>query len=422
MGGVKRMDAMFNVIKSIFDLGATAILPIIITILGLFFRIKLGKAIKSGLLVGVGFTGLGLVIGLLNSSLKPAVDYYAESGSGFTITDVGWPAVGAAAWTVPFAALAIPLGLIINLALVRLKWTKTLNVDIWNYMHFIIPGALAYYLFNSFWLGLTITLAMSIAALFLGDRIAHKWQEYFGLQGTTCTTIIFTGWVYPIAWVTNKIIDFIPGLNKLDLSLEKINKKMGVFGEPVIIGVIVGLILGVITKRPLTEIIPMAVGIAGVMVLMPKMVAVMMDGLSPIGKAAKDFMFKHMGESELNVGMDIALGLGDPTTITTTVISIPIVILFALVLPGVQFFPIGLLMSITYISVLCTLASKGNLFRSIASTVVLCIITFYLEVYVAPGSTKMLNGAGVGVEGLGSDFTFSEIWNVVIYWARTLVK
>jgi PTS system galactitol-specific IIC component len=417
------VDTLLHIVKSITDLGATVVLPIMITILGLIFRLRFGVAFKSGLYVGVGFLGLNLIVNLLNSSLQPAVDYYSKSGSGYTITDIGWPAVGAAAWVAPFAALAIPLGLAINLALVRLKWTKTLNVDIWNYMHFLIPGALAYFLFGNFWVGLLITLFMSVATLFIGDRIVTRWQSYFGLEGTTCSTIIYTGWGYPVGWFVNKVIDFIPGLNKFDISLTKINNRLGVFGEPIIIGIIIGIILGLITRRPVGELLTMSVGIGGVMVLMPKMVGVMMEGLSPIGKAAKDFMVRHMGEdSTLHVGMDIALGLGDPTVLTTTVISIPLVILFALILPGIHFFPIGLLMSVTYISVMCTLTSKGNLFRSIVSTVIFCIITFYLEGYVAPGATKMLRGAGVKLTGTASDVTFSEPWNLFIYWLSTLGK
>lgn len=415
------METLYNIVRTITEMGATAILPIIITVLGIVFRMKIGNAVKSGLLVGIGFLGLTLIVDLLNTSLEPAVSYYADLGSGFTIADIGWPAVGAASWVAPFAALSIPLGLLANLLLVRLKWTKTLNVDIWNYMHFLIPGALVYFLFGSFWMGLLVTLLMSIIALFVGDWIAPKWQKYFGLEGTTNTTIIYSAWGYPIAWAVNKIIDFIPGVNKWNLSLDKLNRKLGVIGDPAIIGFIVGLILGIITKRSLPEVITMAIGIAGVMVLMPKMVGVMMDGLSPIGKAAKDFMVKKMGkDSKLNVGMDIALGLGDPTTITTTVISIPLVMLFAIILPGVQFFPIGLLMSVTYISVMCAMASKGNLFRSITSTVVFCIITFYLAGFVAPGATEMLNSAGVGLEGLGTDVTFSTLWNLLIYWFSTI--
>ncbi|MDK6430140.1 MULTISPECIES: PTS transporter subunit IIC, partial [Bacteria] len=83
------MDTLVNIVQTITGMGASAILPIIITILGLVFRMKLGDAIKAGLTVGVGFIGLTLVVGLLNDSLSPAVDYYSEMGTGFTIADIG---------------------------------------------------------------------------------------------------------------------------------------------------------------------------------------------------------------------------------------------------------------------------------------------------------------------------------------------
>lgn len=415
------MDTLLSVVKTITNMGASVILPIIIFILGLVFRMKIGQAIKSGLMVGVGFTGLTLVVNLLNDSLKPAVNYYAKVGSGFTVTDVGWPAVGSASWMAPFAALAIPLGLLINVLLVRLKVTKTLNVDIWNYMHFFIPGALAYFLFHNFWLGLFVTLAMSVLGLFVGDWIAPKWQKYFGLDGTTCTTIIHTAWTLPIVLLVNKVIDIIPILNKTDISLSKVNKRLGVLGDPVIIGTVVGLLLGVLTRRPYTTTIKMAIGIAAVMVLMPKVVGVLMEGLSPIGKAAKNFMMKQMGENtELHIGMDIALGLGDPTAITTTVVSIPLIMIFVLLLPGMKAFPVGLLMSVTYISVMAVLGSKGNLLRSIISTVIFGVIVMYLIGWIAPGATIMLKDAGIPVSGLESDFTFTGPWSLLIYWLKTV--
>lgn len=415
------METLTNIVQTITSMGASAVLPIIITLLGLFFRMKLGEALKSGLTVGVGFIGLTLVVNLLNDSLTPAVDYYGEIGSGFTIMDIGWPAVGAASWMAPFAALAIPIGLFLNILMVRLKWTKTLNVDIWNYMHFLVPGALAYYIFNNFFIGLGVTVVLSVAALIIGDKIAPKWQEYYGLEDTTCTTIIHTGWTLPVANLLNKIIDFIPGLNKLDVSLEGVNKRIGVLGEPVVIGAIVGLILGLLTKQPVTTIVPMAMGIAGVMVLMPRVVGVLMDGLSPIGKYAKDYMTKQMGEeSDLNIGMDLALGLGDPTTITTTVISIPLIMLAALVLPGIKMFPVGLLMSVTYVSVMTVLSSKGNLLRSIITTVIFGVIVMYLGGYVAPGATEFLTRAGVELKGQGTDFVLTGPWSILTYFISTL--
>lgn len=416
------MDTLINIVQTITGMGASAILPIIITILGLVFRMKLGDAIKSGLMVGVGFIGLSLIVQLLESSLAPAISYYSEIGSGFTILDIGWPAVGGASWSVPFAGLAIPLGLLINIFLVRIKVTKTLNVDIWNYMHFLVPGALAYFLFNSFWIGLGVTLLLSVLALFVGDIIASRWQDQFGLEGTTCSTIIHTGWTYPVAWLLNKLFDFIPGFNKLDFSFEEANKRLGIFGEPIVIGVIVGALLGILTKQDITTIVPMGMGVAGVMVLMPRVVGVLMDGLTPIGTAAKNFMTKQMGDNtELNIGMDVALGLGDPMTITVTVISIPLIMIAALILPNIQMFPIGLLMSVAYISVMTVMASKGNFLRSIISTVVFGVIVMYVRGYVAPGATEMLQGAGIQLEGLGTDFVLTGPWQVLTYWIKTLM-
>ncbi|MGS9169645.1 PTS transporter subunit IIC, partial [Salmonella enterica subsp. enterica serovar Infantis] len=80
----------------------------------------------------------------------------------------------------------------------------------------------------------------------------------------TCTTIIHMGWTLPFAWVVNKIIDLIPGLNKLYVDLESVQKRLGVFGEPAIIGVIVCCLLGLLTKQPITTIVPLAMGVAGV--------------------------------------------------------------------------------------------------------------------------------------------------------------
>ncbi len=109
-------------------------------------------------------------------------------------------------------------------------------------------GALAYFVFDSFIIGFSVAVALSIAALFIGDLIAPRWQKYYGLEGTTCTTMIHIGWTLPFAWVVNKIIDYIPGLNKLDVDLNSVQKRLGVFGEPAIIGIIVGALLGVFNE------------------------------------------------------------------------------------------------------------------------------------------------------------------------------
>ena len=66
------MDKVLAVVQCILNMGPTVILPITILILGLIFKIKFSKALKSGLTIGIGFVGINLVVNLLTTTLGPA--------------------------------------------------------------------------------------------------------------------------------------------------------------------------------------------------------------------------------------------------------------------------------------------------------------------------------------------------------------
>ena len=90
---------MEQVFSYIIGLGAAVMMPIIFTILGVCIGIKFSKALKSGLLVGVGFVGLSVVTALLTSSLGPALSKVVEIyGLQLKVFDMGWPAAAAVAY------------------------------------------------------------------------------------------------------------------------------------------------------------------------------------------------------------------------------------------------------------------------------------------------------------------------------------
>lgn len=392
------MTQLLNAIQYILGLGSVVMLPIVITIMGLIFGMKFGKALISGLLVGIGFTGLNLVIGLLMGTVTPAAEYYRSLGEGFTLIEIGWTAVAGATWAAPFAALAIPLGVLINYLLLRFKVVKVMNVDIWNYVVFLMPGSMAYALSGSFILGLVVTVGLSVLALFVSQWVAPYWQKYFGLEGTTCTTLVYLVFVWPVAILVNKLFDLIPGLKKVNLDMEWINAKLGFFGNPAIIGLFVGALLGVLTRQTVQGVLSMAVGVAAVLVLMPRMVSILMEGLSPIGSAIKERLQKGLGEDqELLIGMDIALALGDPITITASVICVPLVILMAFLIPGNNFFPTSMLTTIIFFAAIPAMASKGNLLRTVVATVVVQAIIMFFANLIAPEASVMLTTLGIDI-------------------------
>jgi PTS system galactitol-specific IIC component len=394
------MSTLLSVTQAIINMGATALLPFIIMILGLLFGMKFGRALKSGLFVGIGFAGLNLVVGLLTTTITPISDYYSAMGKGFTTLDLGFAASGAASWTVPFAPIAVPLFIIANFILIFVFKRKVLNVDIWNYIHFLIPGALVYGLFGSAILGVVVAVACSVIAVLVAEVIAPKWQEFFGLEGTTCSTFSFITFMYPLSWLVNKIFDAIPGLKDVDLDMDWLESKLGVFGEPCFVGLIVGVFLGIITKQDIATILQTGMGISAVLILIPRMVSIMMEGITPIGNAANVWMKKHVGEdAELILGMDVALGLGDPACVTCTAICIPITILFAFLIPNMTYFPIGVLTIVCYTTVFCVMASDGNLVRSLVCSILsMFIIVFCANLFV-PEATAFFNVTGLDLGG-----------------------
>ncbi|MBQ3963128.1 MAG: hypothetical protein II678_06215, partial [Erysipelotrichaceae bacterium] len=378
------------------NLGGGIFLPFVITILGLFFKMNLFDSFKNGLKIGAGFTGINLVIGVLCDALSPAVQHYANLGAGFTVTDIGWEGIGAIAWSTPFAIAIVPLGMILNYILIRTKFTKTMDVDVWNYWHFILGAAISYYVCMmlgmsqvvSAIIGILIGLGTFVIVLKLGDKIAPYWQEYYGLPGTTCCNSD-AYYMWGIDWVVCKIIDAIPGLNKININAKWVSDKLGSFGETSVLAFFAGVLISVITRLDLATAITMSVTIAACIILVPKMVGLLMEGLVPVSNAARKFFKSHLGDDyDIYIGMDEALYLGDEVGIQCSVIMIPIALALAF-LPGVTVFPIASIGSLCYTTCACSLFAKGDVFKTIVASSVCLIYCFEMYSFMAPLATKL---------------------------------
>lgn len=389
------MDTLLTIVKYITDsLGAMVIMPLFLIVLGLAFRMKPLKAFRSGLLVGIGFQGINLIIGLLGNAVSPAATALAEKvGLNFNIIDVGFPTVGAAAWATPIAALVIPIAILINVIMITLKLTKTLNIDIWNMFHFILAGGIAYLISGSIAVGLVVSAIFSIITLLLADWDSKTWQEYFGLEGTSCSTLA-TMTSAICSCIVNKIIDLIPGIRDFDINPAKINKLKGI-GDPMFLGFFIGIVLSLLGGLPLDKVLNTGVGIAAAMVLLPRMVSLLMEGLAPISRAASDFTKKKLKGRTLLIGMDCALGIGDPTVIAASTIMIPFAVLLAVLLPGNGFLPIVSLTGLTYFCVPAAAYSKGNLFRTIITMLIFYTLHIYVINAICPLVTGLATWAGV---------------------------
>ena len=236
---------MEQVFSYIISLGASVMMPIIFTVIGLCIGMKFGKALKSGLFVGVGFVGLGVVTALLttnfNDPLKAISDLYHLQ---LNVFDMGWPAAAAVAYNTAVGALIIPICLGVNFLMLITKTTRTVNIDLWNYWHFAFIGAVAYFVMGeSLVWGYFAAIVCYIITLVCADLTAEKFQKYYDLDGISIPQPFCQSFM-PFAIGFNKLLDMIPGFSKLDIDAEGLKKKFGVLGEPLVLGVIVGALIG----------------------------------------------------------------------------------------------------------------------------------------------------------------------------------
>ena len=387
------MEAVFSYI---IGLGAAVMMPILFFILGICIGIKPGKALKSGLLVGVGFVGLSVVTALLTSSLGGPLKQVTEIyGLQLGIFDMGWPAAASVAYNTTVGAFIIPVCLGINVVLLLVKATNTINIDLWNYWHYAFIGAVVYFACDSIWWGFFAAIVCFVITLFMADLTTRKFQSYYkDLDGISIPQPFCQGFV-PFAEGLNWCMDRIPGFNKLDIDAEGMKKKFGLLGEPLFLGVIVGIAIGCLSYPSWSEIanhIPAILGLGikmgAVMELIPRITGLFIEGLKPIAEATKDMVSrKFKNTAGINIGMSPALVIGHPTTLVVSLLLIPVTLLLAVILPGNEFLPLASLAGMFYVFPAVLPVTKGNVVKTFVIGLVALTIGLYFVTDLAPWFT-----------------------------------
>lgn len=388
---------MEQVFSYIIGLGAAVMMPIIFTVLGVCIGIRFGKALKSGLLVGVGFVGLSVVTALLTGSLGDPLKRVTEIyGLSLGIFDMGWPAAASVAYNTSVGAFIIPVCLAVNILMLFTKTTKTVNIDLWNYWHFAFIGAVIYFATDNIWWGFFAAVICYILTLIMADLTCKQFQTYYDkMEGISIPQPFCQGFV-PFAVLINKMLDKIPGFDKLNIDAEGMKRKFGIMGEPLFLGVVVGCGIGALAckdGKELVDGIPSILGLGikmgAVMELIPRITALFIEGLRPISDATRELIArKFKSNVGLNIGMSPALVIGHPTTLVVSLLLIPVTLFLSVVLPGNQFLPLASLAGMFYLFPAVLPITKGNVLKTFLIGLVALIVGLYFVTDLAPFFTQ----------------------------------
>lgn len=395
------MEALLASIGNLLNtLGATIVLPIVIALLGIVLGLSVDRAIRSGLLSAVAFVGIFLTVGMLGTTLSTIGTAFAErTGTGLDIIDIGWPAASALAFATPVGNLIIPIGIALNVVLLLLGLTHTLDIDLWNFWHMAFVGAIVHFVTGSFVLALLAAAISLVIALFLADWSAPLIQKHFKMPGISIPHLQSAGYMLlavPFALLINRL----PFLKRLKLDPDTIRQRLGLLGEPVMLGLIIGLVLAVLAGQAPKDILTTAVNTAAVMVLIPRMVTILMEGLTPVAEAARNFMTSRFAGREFHIGLDSAILIGNPGVIASGLLMVPVEIVLALLLSrvGNRTLPFIDLADGPFVTAMLAPLVAGDVVLTVILGAIVMGIGLIFTTLLAPAVTQMVTQGAVAVD------------------------
>jgi PTS system galactitol-specific IIC component len=381
------MEVIVSAVNWFLGLGSSVIVPIVLIFLGLIFKVGFAKAVRGGVITGIGLAGLNLITNLIVVALQPAVQALADRlGIVKDIVDINWADAGIA-WGWPGVA-GVVLGIIVvNIIMLVLRLTKTLWVDVWSYWHGSALAGFVWAMTNNILLGVIAGVLYLVIGGLFSDITAKKFQEFNDMPGigVPCgTTVQAAIFAIPVVWV----LDRIPGLKDLDASPENIRKRLGLVGEPAILGLLLGIIIGIAAGYNVQQFLGLGMQVATMMVVLPRMVSLIAEGIVPITLSIVQYMKNRFKDRELYVAVDCAVLLGHPAVMASSVILFPLYILLAAVLPGVRMLPIASLAVVPFWAGAVVPYTKGNVIKTVIVLLLYAIPFMYLGTLLVNSQTQ----------------------------------
>lgn len=358
-----------QVLTTFFDyilntLGSTLFISLILFLLGVCCKMKPSKALSSAITFAVAFSGISLVISYMSSAISPvATNMLNTIGKQFDIVDGGWATLASITWTWKYAFLLFPFQIAINLVMFLMGKTKTINIDLWNVWGKAFQCILISTLTGSVVLGLVIAGLRIVLELIIGDSMQPLVQEKSGIPGITSPhgAFMFGAVLYPVEMV----LRHIPFIENSKFDVAWLKQKLGVFAENHIIGFILGIVYGLVGGYDMVGALSLGVQCATALTLLPMVTKLFMNSFAPITQACSDFLkSKTKNKSEVFVGLDAAVLLGNPEIWIVAVLAVPAFMIWSVVLPNNSMLPLGGIVNLA-LAVCVFYVAKGNLIKMV---------------------------------------------------------
>lgn len=407
---------MLQTFMSIFTtLGDIVVVPIVIFIVALCLRVKAKTAMMSAILVGVGLVGFGWIINAFTPVVTKIVRQMVSiTGINLPIVDIGWQTAALVSFHSTVGITFFIVGLILEIVLFLIGYTKVFfATNLWMNWGFMIWGTLAYFVTHNFWLSLGLSIFMMLYVLLTAEVQADRYSAYYKINNGTVGAAHNMENVVP-AIILDPLWNLLH-FDRIHVTPDSIKNKLGVFGEPTFIGAILGIIIGILGNlKNLNsfvawgQILKFGIQLSAVMTIFPLVAHLFAQAFKPLTDEITERYSKAESKNVNEIdsiknkkrwflAVDDGLGYGEPATIISGTILIPIVILLAFILPGNKTLPVVDLVSIPFMIESIIAVTNGNILKTIANAIVWFSLGLYMCSFIAPIYTQAVAHYGVAL-------------------------
>ena len=392
------IDQVMQGLSNVFNtFGSAVFVPVIIFIIALILGVELKKAFFSGLDAGIGLTGFGWLVNSYIPVIVPAVqDFVTTTGMDLPVVDIGWQATSVIAYATRAGMMFLGFGLLLQVLLFLFKITNVfMPGDLWNNYSYMFWGSMIYAVTEDIWLSLATMFIMVLYNVIFVEMNAYRWSTYYGYPNCTIPALhIAPGTPFAVLgnWIMNKL-----GAYKIRWRPEDIRERIGFLGEPIVLGVILGLLIGILgnlnelgTLAAWGSTMTIAISTAAVMAIFPRVANIFASAFMPITEAARKRSTKDVKQGQdLYIGINDATGYGEPSTLISGILLIPIMLLLGAILPGNKTLLLVDLIAIAFIIQPFVAATNGNIFKTVILSAIWFSIGLYICTFTAPIFTEV---------------------------------
>jgi PTS system galactitol-specific IIC component len=326
------------------NLGAAPLMMVVLTLVAMLVGVKFSKALEGGIKLAIALTGIGAIIGILTGAFAVALQAFVKStGISLTITDVGWAPLATITWGSPYTLYFLLVMVIVNLVMLALKKTNTLDVDIFDIWHLSIVGLFCIFSGANLFVATVLVIFIGVLKIINSDLMKPTFNDLLNAPDTNpMTTTHMNYMMNPIIMVMNNIYDVLFfWLDKYDFDAAELNKKIGFWGSKFAIGVYLGVFIGLLAHQDVKSICGLAFTAGVCLQLFSLIGSWFIAAVEPLSQGITDFANKRLNGRVFNIGLDWPFIAGRAEMWAAANVLAPIMLLEALVLPGNGLLPLG---------------------------------------------------------------------------------